>query len=67
LEKAAARPGFSLLATEDRYVRSEEIRAPGGRARGARTEVLEGLGHWSMVQEPGLSAAVLTRFWDSLN
>jgi pimeloyl-ACP methyl ester carboxylesterase len=66
LEKAAARPGLSLLATEDHYVGSAEIRRRAADRAGARTEVLEGLGHWWMVQDPTLGSAVLTRFWDSL-
>ncbi|HWN26486.1 MAG TPA: hypothetical protein VNP37_05930, partial [Actinomycetospora sp.] len=28
--------------------------------------VLDGLGHWWMVQDPGRGAAVLTAFWDSV-
>jgi pimeloyl-ACP methyl ester carboxylesterase len=66
LEKAAARPGLAMLATEDHYVGSPEIRRRAAERAGARTEVLEGLGHWWMVQDPALGAAVLTRFWDSL-
>jgi pimeloyl-ACP methyl ester carboxylesterase len=66
LENAAARPGLSILATEDTYVGSEEIRRRAAKRAGARTEVLEGLGHWWMIQDPAGSAAVLTRFWDSL-
>ena len=67
LEKAAARPGLSLLATEDHYGGSEEIRRRAAERAGARTEVLEGLGHWWMVQDPARGAAALTRFWDSLD
>jgi pimeloyl-ACP methyl ester carboxylesterase len=67
LEKAAARPGLSVLATEDHYVGSAAIRRRAAERAGARTEVLEGLGHWWMVQDPALGAAVLTRFWDSLD
>jgi pimeloyl-ACP methyl ester carboxylesterase len=67
LEKAAARPGLSVLATEDHYVGSVVIRRRAAERAGARTEVLEGLGHWWMVQDPALSAAVLTRFWNSLD
>jgi hypothetical protein len=29
--------------------------------------VLEGLGHWWMVQDPARGAAALTHFWDSLD
>jgi hypothetical protein len=67
LEKAAARPGLSLLATEDHYVGSDEIRRRAAERAGAHTEVLEGLGHWWMVQDPSRGAAALTHFWDSLD
>jgi pimeloyl-ACP methyl ester carboxylesterase len=66
LERAAARPGLCLLATEDHYVGAEEIRRRAAARAGARTEVLDGLGHWWMVQDPERGAAALTRFWDSL-
>jgi pimeloyl-ACP methyl ester carboxylesterase len=66
LERAAARPGLCLLATEDHYVGSEEIRRRAAKRAGARTEVLDGLGHWWMVQDPARGAAALTRFWDAL-
>ena len=49
LENAAARPGLSLLATEDPYIGSDEIRRRAADRAGARTEVLDGLGHWWMV------------------
>ncbi len=67
LETAAARPGLSILATGDPYIGSEETRQRAAARAGARTEVLEGLGHWWMVQDPARSAAALTRFWDSLD
>jgi pimeloyl-ACP methyl ester carboxylesterase len=66
LGNAAARPGLHLLATEDHYTGTEEIRRRAADRAGARTEVLEGLGHWWMVQDPARGAAVLTEFWDSL-
>jgi pimeloyl-ACP methyl ester carboxylesterase len=66
LEKAAVRPGLSLLATEDPYVGSAEIRRRAADRAGARTAVLDGLGHWWMVQDPARGAAALARFWDSL-
>jgi pimeloyl-ACP methyl ester carboxylesterase len=67
LGKAAVRPGLSLLATEDTYVGSPEIRRRAADRAGARTEVLDGLGHWWMVEDPARSAAVLTEFWDELS
>ena len=66
LENAAARPGLSLLASDDPYVGSDEIRQRAAERAGARTEVLDGLGHWWMVQDPARGAAALTRFWDTL-
>lgn len=66
LSKAAERPGLSMVATDDRYVGSVKLRRRAAERAGARTEVLDGLGHWWMVQDPARSAAALTRFWDSL-
>lgn len=65
LGRAAARPGLSLLATEDHMVGTDPQRRRAAELAGARTEVLEGLGHWWMTQDPGRGAEVLTRFWDS--
>jgi pimeloyl-ACP methyl ester carboxylesterase len=67
LESASARPGLSVLATEDPYIGSDEVRRRAADRAGARTEVLDGLGHWWMVQDPTRSAAALTRFWDKLD
>lgn len=66
LERAAARPGLCLLATDDPYVGTDEIRRRAADRAGARTEVLDGLGHWWMVEDPRRGAAALTEFWDSL-
>jgi pimeloyl-ACP methyl ester carboxylesterase len=67
LENAAARPGLSLLATEDKFVGSYEMRRRSAERAAARTEVLEALGHWWMVEDPVCSAVVLTGFWESLD
>lgn len=67
LENAAARPGLSVVATEDTYVGSVEIRRRAADRAGARTEVLDVLGHWWMVEDPTRSAEVLNRFWDGLD
>ncbi|MGB3356858.1 MAG: alpha/beta hydrolase [Mycobacterium sp.] len=66
LESAAARPGLSLLATEDPYIGINDTRQRASERAGARIEVLEGLGHWWMVESPERGAAALTAFWDSL-
>ncbi len=67
LARAAARPGLSLLATADPYVGSEEIRRRAAGRAGASTEVLDGLDHWWMVQDPARGARALSRFWESLD
>jgi pimeloyl-ACP methyl ester carboxylesterase len=66
LEVASARPGLALLATEDPYIGSAETRRRAADRAGARTEVLDGLGHWWMVQDPARGAQALARFWASL-
>jgi pimeloyl-ACP methyl ester carboxylesterase len=66
LENAAARPGLSLLATDDPYIGSADNRRRAADRAGARTEVLDGLGHWWMVQDPARGAEALTRFWESV-
>jgi pimeloyl-ACP methyl ester carboxylesterase len=66
LQNAAARPGLSLLATDDPYVGSDELRRRAADRAGARTEVLDQLGHWWMLQDPARGAAALTRFWEAI-
>jgi pimeloyl-ACP methyl ester carboxylesterase len=65
LENAAARPGLSILATEDPYIGPDDHRRRAADRAGARTEVLDGLGHWWMVEDPARGAAALTRFWET--
>jgi len=67
LGNAAARPGLSILATDDTYVGNDDLRREAAERAGARTEVLEGLGHWWMLQDPARGARVLTDFWASLS
>jgi pimeloyl-ACP methyl ester carboxylesterase len=66
LERAAARPGLSILATEDHYVGSDHIRRRAAARAGARTEVFDGLGHWWMIEDPVRGARALEEFWASL-
>lgn len=66
LHNAVARPGLAILATEDHFVGSDEIRRRAAERAGARTEVLDGLGHWWMIEDPARGAEVLTRFWAGL-
>ncbi|AQA02839.1 alpha/beta hydrolase [Mycobacterium sp. MS1601] len=66
LDNAAARPGLAILASEDHFVGTDEMRRRAAGRAGARVEVLEGLGHWWMLQDPARSATALTRFWGAL-
>lgn len=67
LEALAARPGLSLRATADPYARVGEHPGRVADRAGARTEVLEGLGHWWMLEDPKRGAAALTSFWETLD
>ncbi|MGV0746114.1 alpha/beta fold hydrolase [Mycolicibacterium sp. XJ870] len=66
LEAASARPGLSLLAAEDPFIGSNDTRRRAADRAGARTEVLDGLGHWWMLQNPARGARALTDFWETL-
>ena len=63
LERAAARPGLCLLATEDRAVGTEAQRRGSAARAGAEVATLDGLGHWWLLQDPAAGAAALERFW----
>jgi pimeloyl-ACP methyl ester carboxylesterase len=66
LEKAAARPGLVIVATEDHYVGGEALARRSAERAGAEVAVLEGLGHWWMCQDPARGAKVLSDFFDRL-
>lgn len=59
LERAAERPGLALIATGDPFVGVEGIRERAAARAGAEVAVLEGLGHWWMLEDPGRGAQVL--------
>ena len=63
LEAAAARPGLALLPSEDHMVGTDEQRRRAASRAGARVEVLDGLGHWWMTQDPAGTARLLVDFW----
>lgn len=66
LERLAARPGLAILATEDHFVGDDAMRHRAAARAGAEVAVLEGLGHWWMVEDPARGAEVLTDFWRGL-
>lgn len=59
-------PGLAVLPSEDHYVGTEQMRRRAAERAGARIELLDGLGHWWMVQDPARAAEVITRFWASV-
>lgn len=66
LGAAAARPGLVIIATEDEYTGGEERARWGAAEAGAKVAVLQGLGHWWMLQDPKAGAAALEEFWAGL-
>ena len=66
LGAAAARPGLVIIPTEDEYTGGEERARWSAEQAKAKVEVLPGLGHWWMIQDPAAGAAALQRFWTSL-
>lgn len=67
LPAAGQRPGLILLATEDQGTGTEAMRRRAAARADARIEVLPGLGHWWMRQDPHHAAALLGRFWSALS
>jgi pimeloyl-ACP methyl ester carboxylesterase len=66
IEAAAARPGLAVMPSEDHLVGTDEQRHQMAARAGARVEVLDGLGHWWMAQDPGRGARMLVDFWKSV-
>jgi len=67
LPAAAQRPGLHLSATEDHFPGTIDMQRRAAERAGARIALLEGLGHWWMVQDPARGAAALEDFWASLD
>lgn len=64
---ASVRPGLVIIPTEDHYTGGPELARRTADRAGARAEVLEGLGHWWMCQDPARGAAVLNQFIGDLD
>jgi pimeloyl-ACP methyl ester carboxylesterase len=58
-------PGMVVVPTADPFLDATAARRAAERA-GARVETLEGVGHWWMVEDPAGAAALLERFWSSV-
>ena len=66
LPAAVARPGLAVIATEDGNVGTDEMRRRAAARAGAQIRVLEGLGHWWMLQDPNRAATMLNEFWSTV-
>lgn len=62
LAAAERRPGLVVIATDDQFTGGPDLARRGAAAAGARPVVLEGLGHWWMLQDPAAGAAALAGF-----
>jgi pimeloyl-ACP methyl ester carboxylesterase len=60
-----AAPGLLLVPTDDPFGDEPLMREMAGPL-GAQIEVLDGLGHWWMLQDPARAASALSRFWKSV-
>jgi pimeloyl-ACP methyl ester carboxylesterase len=66
LEAAVRPPGLVIIATEDPYTGGPELSRRQAERFGAQVAVLDGLGHWWMMQDPKRGAAVMRDFWAGL-
>jgi pimeloyl-ACP methyl ester carboxylesterase len=66
LSAASARPGLILIPTEDEFTGREAMHRWAAQQADAQVAVLEGLGHWWMLQDPKVGADTLTRFWSTI-
>jgi pimeloyl-ACP methyl ester carboxylesterase len=66
LDGCATRPGLSVFAPNDPFVRGLDLASQVAERLGARRVELVGQGHWWMLGDPAGSAAMLREFWGSL-
>ena len=67
LAAAERRPGLVIIATDDEFTGGAVLARRSAERFGAEVAVLEGLGHWWMLQDPEAGAAALRAFLDRLD
>jgi pimeloyl-ACP methyl ester carboxylesterase len=67
LSQAASRPGLVIIPTEDPFTGGEERARWAASKAGAQVGLLNGLGHWWMLQDPAAGADVLRSFWSTID
>jgi pimeloyl-ACP methyl ester carboxylesterase len=65
LPAAAARPGLVIIPTEDQFTGGEARARWSVEQAKAKVALLQGLGHWWMIQDPAAGADTLREFWSS--
>lgn len=65
LERAQRRPALVVIPTDDPYTGGEALARRCAARFGAEVAVLEGLGHWWMLQDPARTAGALRAFLDA--
>jgi pimeloyl-ACP methyl ester carboxylesterase len=63
-EAAGARPGLVITAADDPFTGGPEMSRRSAERAKARFVVLEGVGHWWMLQDPAAGARALNEFWE---
>ena len=63
---AAARPGLVIAAADDPFTGGTGFAEHMAKVMGAQVEVLSGVGHWWMLEDPARGAEVIERFWASV-
>jgi pimeloyl-ACP methyl ester carboxylesterase len=66
VQAASARPGLVLIPSEDPYTGGEARHRWVAEQTGAQVVVLEGLGHWWMLQNPKAGTDALRDLWAAL-
>jgi pimeloyl-ACP methyl ester carboxylesterase len=65
LAGAATRPGLSLFAPNDPFVRGHDLARQVADQLGAQVIELAGQGHWWMLGDPAAGADALVAFWSA--
>jgi pimeloyl-ACP methyl ester carboxylesterase len=65
LPSTSAGRSLVWIATEDTYTGGEILARRTAQRWGSEVAVLEGLGHWWMMQDPARSAAALNKFFNA--
>jgi pimeloyl-ACP methyl ester carboxylesterase len=66
LEPAGGLPGLSVTAPLDHFMGTGDLGSVVAERLGARTQVMEGQGHWWMLGDPAGGARALEQFWASI-